>query len=116
MSSPQREETISAFLRLFGKLGYVVCESATLEPAFEKVAIYATLGVPTHAARQLPHGRWESKLGPWERIEHDVDALEGTGPNEYGRIVQIMRRRRKALVRVGDWLIGIGEKLKARGN
>ncbi|MCI0637958.1 MAG: hypothetical protein L0Y72_23715 [Gemmataceae bacterium] len=33
--------------------------------------------MPTHAARQLPTGRWSSKLGPSEDIEHDLHALEG---------------------------------------
>ena len=46
-------------------------------------------GIPTHASRQLSNGRWTSKLGPSERIEHDFDALEGAA---YGQIAQIMRR------------------------
>ncbi len=49
-------------------------------------------GVPTHAARQMTNGRWTSKLGAWEIIEHDFDALEGA---EYGQIVEILRRRRR---------------------
>jgi hypothetical protein len=32
---------------------------------------------PTHAARQLPSGRWTSKLVLREDIEHDLHALSG---------------------------------------
>ena len=44
----------------------------SLEPGFEKVALYALGGVPKHAARQLSSGRWSSKLGDLEDVEHTL--------------------------------------------
>jgi hypothetical protein len=46
-------------------------------------------GVPKHAARQLLTGRWTSKLGKMEDIEHGLRDLEGT---VYGTVVLIMKR------------------------
>jgi hypothetical protein len=85
-----RVETIAAFHDAFATLGYVTCSSSDLEADFEKVAVYANAeGVPTHAARQLPNGRWTSKVGKLEDIEHELPDLEGT---EYGSVVLVMRR------------------------
>ena len=89
------ELTLAAFVQAFGALGYVPCDSPILERRSVRVASYVKNGVPTHAARQLPNGRWTSKLGPSERIEHDFDALEGNGLHEYGQITQIMSRQRR---------------------
>jgi hypothetical protein len=44
---------------------------------------------PLHAARQLPSGRWTSKLGELEDIEHGLRDLEG---DAYGTVVLIMKR------------------------
>jgi hypothetical protein len=50
-------------------LGYQLCEGDALEPAFERIALFADAdGRPTHAARQLPSGLWTSKLGKAEDI------------------------------------------------
>ena len=48
-----------------------------------------TRSEPKHAARQLPSGRWTSKLGFLEDIEHALHDLEGT---EYGAVVLVMKR------------------------
>jgi hypothetical protein len=90
-----REETIEAFIRAYGTLGYVECNDATLEPGYEKIAIYAThsMGVhsPTHAAKQLPDGRWTSKLGVCEDITHTaVDCLVGP---RYGAPICYLKRK-----------------------
>jgi len=42
-----------------------------------------------HAARQLPEGRWTSKLGELEDIEHALHDLTGT---VYGSVVLVMKR------------------------
>ena len=85
------EETMEAVQAAFETLGYVVCDNAQPEPGFEKVALYAnTERFPTHAARQLPGGRWTSKLGQLERIEHALRDLEG---KEYGTVALVMKRR-----------------------
>lgn len=84
------EATIEAFLAAFSMLGYEECSSGELEGGYEKVALYADdRGVPTHAARQLPNGRWTSKLGHAEDIVHS--SLQEIG-NGYGRAVAFLRR------------------------
>jgi hypothetical protein len=86
-----REETLQAFEEAYGTLGFSQCDNADLEAHFEKVAIFAKNSVPTHAARQLPDGRWTSKLGTLEDIEHEtLDALEG---DWYGRVALLLKRR-----------------------
>lgn len=53
----EHELSLEAFSRAFHTLGYVVGGDESLEPGLEKVALFAdTVGVPTHAARQLPSG------------------------------------------------------------
>src|SRR5262245_29337542 len=57
---------LQSFMQVFQQLAYVPCTDGTLEPGFEKVAIYADdSGQATHAARQLPNGQWTSKLGKY---------------------------------------------------
>jgi hypothetical protein len=88
LSAP-RVETLEAFLIAFESLGYTRCDSPELEPGFEKVALYALDGVPKHAARQLPSGRWSSKCGELEDIEHVLDGLVGAW---YGTVAHILKR------------------------
>jgi hypothetical protein len=86
-----RRVHLSAFLEAFASLGYEVCPDGRLERGWEKLAIYADAnGDPTHAARQLPSGRWTSKLGPLEDVNHLLYGLAG---QEYGDTVAYMRRR-----------------------
>ncbi len=73
-------------------LGYEPCSDESLEPGFEKVAIYGYGFFYTHAARQLPNGKWTSKLGKSEDIEHD--SPEDVAGGVYGEVVQFVRRRR----------------------
>lgn len=85
-----RELTVPAFVAAFGSIGYHVCADDALEPGYEKVAIYAKNGVPQHAAKQLASGRWTSKLGGAEDIDHLSPAvLQGT---EYGHVAVVLRR------------------------
>jgi hypothetical protein len=64
-------------------------EGAEPEPGFEKVALYAdAAGIPTHAARQLSGGKWTSKLGRREDIEHALDDLTG---DVYGSVVAFLK-------------------------
>jgi hypothetical protein len=84
------EDSIAAFRAMFASLGYDVCATSDAEPAIEKIALFANVhGVPTHAARQLSNGRWTSKLGELEDIEHDLTDLEGAA---YGKVVLLMKR------------------------
>src|SRR4051794_40367364 len=54
---------IDALEEAFMALGYEECHDGSLEPGFEKVALYGSSLVYTHVARQLPSGKWTSKLG-----------------------------------------------------
>jgi hypothetical protein len=87
-----REPTIDAFRLVFAMLGFEQCSDEGSEQEFEKIALFTTeAGVPKHAARQLATGRWTSKLGIFEDIEHHLRDLEGT---VYGSVALIMRRKR----------------------
>jgi hypothetical protein len=84
--------TMEAFELAFKRQGYRACPDGELEPGFEKIVIYAdTAGKPTHASRQLPDGRWASKLGKLEDIEHQ--AVEGLSGSNYGEAHLYMRRK-----------------------
>jgi hypothetical protein len=84
-----REVTIPAFVAALETVGYIVGGDESLEPEFEKAALFAQAGVPTHAARQLASGRWTSKLGEGRVIEHELRALEG---DLYGTVTVILKR------------------------
>jgi hypothetical protein len=87
-------ETIAAFRDAFAKLGYEVSADGEREAGQEKVAVFADPdGCPTHAARQLSDGRWTSKLGRREDIEHGLRDLEGV---EYGAVVLFLKRPLRA--------------------
>ena len=72
-----RAVTISAFINAFELQGYSVCDGTEYESDFEKVALYAdSNGKPTPAAKQLHSGKWTSKLGRLEDIEHpNLDSI-----------------------------------------
>ncbi|HYT94770.1 MAG TPA: hypothetical protein VEL76_38995 [Gemmataceae bacterium] len=84
-----RVETVAAFRDAFATLGYAVCDDDLLEAGYEKIAVFALLSLPKHAARQLPSGRWTSKLGLGEDIEHELHDLTGM---VYGSVVLVMKR------------------------
>jgi len=84
--------TLDALSRAFESQGFRVCTDATPEDGFEKIAIYCDQdGEPTHAARLLPNGRWSSKVGSWEDVEHTLQDLAGVHP-AYGAVVRHMTR------------------------
>lgn len=84
-------EGLSVFVAAFNTLGYERCSDGTLEEGFEKIAIYqSNHGRISHVARQLSNGRWTSKIGTLEDIEHAApNELEG---DRYGVVVQYLRR------------------------
>jgi hypothetical protein len=85
-----REETVAAFQAAFAALGYVDCADEGLQAGWERIAVFADAsGNPTHVARQLPSGRWTSKLGELVDIEHALHDLSG---REYGSVVLRMKR------------------------
>jgi len=79
---------------VFASLGFAECQGDLLEHGFEKIALFAKEpDVPLHASRQLASGRWSSKLGVLEDIEHDLRDLEG---EEYGSVALVMKRPTKS--------------------
>jgi hypothetical protein len=87
-----RDGSLDAFVAGYGTLGYEVCRDGEQEAGYEKLVIYATrLDSPQHVARQLPDGRWSSKLGAWEDIVHDAPRSLAGG--RYGNPTVFMRRR-----------------------
>jgi len=92
--SPTAWDTATALetlIQTFALSSYKPCKSADFEPGIQKVAIYIdSNGMPTHMARQLSEGRWTSKLGGWEDIEHELAGVEGE--KAYGSVYIILGR------------------------
>ncbi len=84
-----QSDSVEAWRQFFALHGFEPCDSADPEQRVEKVAVYAAAGEGTHAARQLPNGRWSSKLGALQDIEHDLSALEDS---RYGSVALVMSR------------------------
>lgn len=89
--NPEGTWPVNHFIAVFQRQGFVVCDDANVEEGFEKIAIYADAsGDFGHAARQQPSGRWVSKLGELEDIEHA--SLDAVASATYGRPVAFMKR------------------------
>ncbi len=85
-----QSSSLDAFTMMFGTLGYTPASESAFEENFEKIALYVnSQKLVTHAARQLPTGRWTSKLGPSFDVSHTLDALEG---GSYGTVGKILKR------------------------
>jgi hypothetical protein len=85
------EETVEAFVLAFATLGFVICETGDSEVGYEKIALYALDGKPTHAARQLPDGKWTSKLGKESVVTHNTP--RGVEGPLYGVVCCYLRRQ-----------------------
>lgn len=89
-SDVPRVETREAFIQAFGALGFEVFEymSVSWDPKEWEVVAFLQRGDEVrHAARQLPTGRWTSKMGVGMDIDHEI-----TGG--YGGVGWMMRRPR----------------------
>jgi hypothetical protein len=87
------EETVEAFVKAYGALGYDVCDNDAFDAGYEKVALYVgDDGIPKHAAKQIDPTCWTSKLGAWHDIKHPLRALD----EEYGAAKIFLRRSRRA--------------------
>jgi len=63
---------------MFSGLGFELCDNGVLEAGFAKIALYAKGGEFMHVALQSPQGKWSSKIGGLEDIEHDtLEVLQG---------------------------------------
>jgi hypothetical protein len=81
---------VEALIQIFQGLKYAICDKGQLEIGFEKIVIFPDSEAYAHAARQLEDGRWASKIGGWEDIEHN--ACDGLEDEEYGKIVHFIKR------------------------
>lgn len=84
-----RSATLASFAETFATLGYARCDDERLTAGEEHVAIYSIGESPSHAARQLPTGKWTSKLGKSVDIEYELHALTG---DQYGKVALMLRR------------------------
>jgi hypothetical protein len=100
----QRGDNLESWIKVFEDHGYSKTDDRSAEPKCEKVAIYVDLDMlPTHVAKQLPDGRWKSKLGKGHDIEHDtVDVLEGDQMDEYGIVAQYLKRNVPSIASKGN--------------
>lgn len=83
--------SVNAYGKMFAYYGFVDCDDGELEIGFEKIVIYGNAGaIFTHVAKQLPDGRWTSKLGGQSDVTHRTpETLAGS---EYGQPLKYMRR------------------------
>ncbi len=83
---------IQNYVRVFELMGYRRCDTEDFVSGFEKVAIYQDeSGEFTHIARQTRAGDWQSKMGPYEDIRHDVTAA--LNDEVYGAPTIFLERR-----------------------
>lgn len=88
---PPADSTVATLSIIFSHEGYEACADGNLESGYEKLVLYyrPSTGEFLHVARQMPDGRWTSKLGKGEDITHNsVEALEGY----YGQVCRYMRK------------------------
>lgn len=81
------------FIDAFKLKGYQLCHDGDFEEGFRKVAFYVTPDTTecTHAARQLTNGKWTSKLGRSNDIQHGTpEAIENY---DYGKVYCFMKRK-----------------------
>ena len=93
VSAEAEDCVLSPLVRALESLGYQEAEDHSLELGFEKVALFSKGPfLYTHAARQLSSGKWTSKLGGEEDIEHDLPEVVAGGL--YGEVAMYMKRPR----------------------
>lgn len=89
-------DAVDVLISIFEIHGYSRCDNVEHERGCEKVAIYSIQGRFKHVARQLQSGRWASKLGEEQDIEHErAEHVQGA---DYGTAEDILSRKRN------DWL------------
>jgi hypothetical protein len=85
------DDSLTELTRVFESLGYEKCSDGLIEVGHEKVGLYGIGDCYTHAARQLASGKWTSKLGNEDDIEHDSPDVVAGGI--YGDVMQFMKRK-----------------------
>lgn len=82
---------IDCLIDAFKVEGFIVCNNWQHEESFQKIALYVKNGTEwSHAAREKRSGKWTSKLGSGNDIEHSNPyTIEG---DFYGTVYCIMKR------------------------
>ena len=84
---------LGSYVKAYESVGFSECDDGEPETGFEKIVLYQDAdGDFSHAARQLESGKWTSKLGPQEDIEHTT--AKGAEGGIYGRVAKFLKRRR----------------------
>lgn len=89
-SGAPANHNLSSFEIAIAEYGYQPCDSSALDPGWEKIALFGIPDHVDHAARQLSSGRWTSKLGKEEDIEHDT--AEAVCGGVYGPLLAFFKR------------------------
>lgn len=87
----ENDESMDALVRMYRLKGFVLCEDGQFESGYEKIALYGEPDDYQHAAKQLPDGRWASKLGKGEDIIHPRPETVAGGL--YGSVLKYMKRK-----------------------
>ena len=90
-----RSNSMESLKQVFLGLGFEQCNDSRLENGYQKVALYEQQGCWTHAAIQMPNGRWRSKMGQGPVIEHQSPQSLSSGT--YGEPTIYMRRATVAI-------------------
>jgi hypothetical protein len=86
------DDSTETLIQVYSLHGFELCDSGAVESGFDKLVIYVEDGAYLHAARQTADGKWTSKLGEFEDIEHkNLAGLAGRDP-AYGKPEVFMRR------------------------
>lgn len=88
--NPAGKSVAEAFADWFQADGWEETPSEVVEVGYQKVALFALNGKPTHGARLLPNGLWTSKLGADIDLSHALSDLVGP---KYGEVHKIYRKR-----------------------
>ena len=87
----ENNEDVIAFITAFQLKGYCICDSWEHEDEYRKIALYVKEGTTkcTHASRELSSGKWTSKLGKFQDIQHGTPfSIEG---KNYGKVYCIKK-------------------------
>lgn len=86
-------------INAFRALKFVECDNDTIEKNYDKVALYYNPATSywSHAARVIGPNEYHSKIGGlWDIHHSDGDVMNNPilGPNNYGLVYQIMKRKK----------------------
>ena len=90
-SGVDRDYSVSGWGNMLSHYGWRSVDSSRVERGWEKLAVFTTNHVVSHSCKQLPNGRWESKLG--ESVILSNHTLEGISDGPYGVPAGFFRRK-----------------------